>query len=229
VPCDCCTVGLNDVFGDRVARHEAKRFRRKGLPARSRRLVDGVEAALDLRGVTSREVGAGVGGLTITLLRKGVARASIVDAVPVYVTTARQLAAESGVSAALDIELADYVVRAPDLPPVDLVVMDRVVCCYPVWQDLLDRAAHDARRVLALTYPRDALWVRIGIAAINLFQRMRRQAFRVFVHPPLAMHGRLADRGFRTEVIGHYGVWELAIAVRKELAHQPRGARGSKP
>lgn len=171
---------------------------------------------MPLRGITSREVGAGIGGLTITLLKRGVAKASIVDAVPVYVSTARELAAEAGVAEALDIELADYVVRAPDLEPVDLVVMDRVVCCYPVWPDLLDRASDDARKVIALTYPRDALWVRFGIGLINLFQRMRRQAFRVFVHPPPAMHSLLARHGFQTDVIGHHGVWELAVARRQK-------------
>jgi magnesium-protoporphyrin O-methyltransferase len=214
MPCDCSTVGLNDIFGERVARHEARRFRRSGLPVRSRRLLDAIESAIPLKGTTSREVGAGVGGFTITLLRHGVAKASIVDAVPAYVSTARVMADEFGVAGRLDIELADYVVRAADLPYVDLVVMDRVVCCYPVWPDLLAAAAADARRVIALTYPRDAAWVRFGIAAINLLQRVRRQPFRVFVHPPAEMQRFLTNRGFRTAVAGHRGVWELLIAVR---------------
>lgn len=214
MPCDCCATGLDGVFSDRVARHEANRFRKKGLPVRSRRLLAAIESTIPLDGVSAREVGAGVGALSITMLQRGVASASIIDAVPVYIGVARALASEYDMDDRLDIELADYVVRAEALPDVDLLVMDRVVCCYPVWRDMLRVAASDARRVIALTYPRDAAWVRFGIGAINLFQRLRRQAFRVFVHPPTEMHALLAGHGFRTDVVGHRGVWEIAIAVK---------------
>ena len=215
MPCDCCKVGLDEMFDDRIAKHEANRFRKKGLPVRSRRLLKAIESTLPLAGATAREVGAGVGGFTITLLQRGVARASIVDAVPAYVAEARRLAADYGVAGSLELEVADYVVRAPELPDADLVVMDRVVCCYPAWRDLLLAASADSRRVLALSYPRDALWVRFGVATINLVQRLRRQTFRVFVHPPREMHHLLRQQGFRTEIVGHRGVWELAIAIRE--------------
>jgi magnesium-protoporphyrin O-methyltransferase len=215
MPYDCCAVGLDEMFDDRIAKHEAKRFRKKGLPVRSRRLLKAIESRLPLDGVTAREVGAGVGGFTITLLQRGVSKASIVDAVPIYVSTARALAAEYDVADRLDLEVADYVVRAAGLPDVDLVVMDRVVCCYPVWHDLLRAASDDSLRVLALSYPRDAFWVRFGVAAINLLQRLRRQTFRVFVHPPHEMHRLLREQGFSTEIVSHRGVWELAIAVRR--------------
>jgi magnesium-protoporphyrin O-methyltransferase len=214
--CDCCKVGLDEMFSDRIAKHEAKQFRRKGLPVRSRRLLKAIESRLPLEGVTTREVGAGVGGFTITLLKRGVAKASIVDAVAAYVSEARRLATDYDVAAELELEVADYVDRASDLPDADLVVMDRVVCCYPVWRDLLLAAAADSRRMLALSYPRDALWVRLGVGAVNLMQRIRRQTFRVFVHPPREMHQMLRDKGFHIEVVGYRGVWELAIAVRDE-------------
>jgi len=215
MPCQCCAIGLTEVFGGRVARREAKRFRKKGLTVRSRRLLDAIESTIQLDDLTSLEVGAGIGGLTITMLEHGVTKAFIVDAVPAYVFLARELAQEAGVSDSLEIELADYVVRAPDLAAVDLVVMDRVVCCYPEWPDLLAAAAGQATRVIALSYPRDALWVRFGIALINAVQRLRRQAFRVYVHPPPAMHRLLADRGFEPRVVTRRGVWDIAIAVRR--------------
>lgn len=216
MPCDRCAVGLAEMFDDRIARHEAKRFRKKGLPVRSRRLLNAIQSRLPLQGVTAREVGAGVGGFTITLLQHGVSKASIVDAVPVYVSTARTLAAEYEVDRRLELDVGDYVLRAPELPDADLVVMDRVVCCYPAWRGLLLAASADSRRMLALSYPRDALWVRFGVGAINLVQRLRRQAFRVFVHPPREMHSLLNEQGFRTEVVGYRGVWELAIATRSK-------------
>lgn len=214
MPCQCCAVGLDEIFGDRVARHEARRFRKKGLSVRSRRLLDAIRSAIPLEGSTACEVGAGVGGLTITMLQDGLANAHIVDAVPVYVAFAGRLAREYDVADRLEIELADYVARARDLGPVDLVAMDRVICCYPVWRDLLEAATAHAGRVIALTYPRDRLWVRVAIGVINFFQRIRRKAFRVYVHPPAGMHRLLFEHGFQPDVTGHHGPWEVMVAVR---------------
>jgi magnesium-protoporphyrin O-methyltransferase len=202
------------MFGARIARHEAKRFRRKGLPSRSRKLLAAVENAIPLDGATSIEVGAGVGGLTITMLKRGLQRAHIVDAVPAYVSVARQLASEFDVDESLDLEIGDFVVRAPELPTFDIVMMDRVVCCYPVWMDLLDAAAGHAGTVVALSYPRTAWWSKAGIAVINFVNRVRRLAFRVYVHPPARMHGLLTERGFQPRVVGYDGPWEIMVATR---------------
>jgi len=214
MPCDCGAVGLEEIFGDRTARHEAKRFRKKGLTPRSKKLLDAVEREIPLAGATSLEVGAGIGAATITMLKRGVARSRIVDAVPAYIAVAEQLAAESGVADSLDLELGDYVERAAQLPSFDIILMDRVVCCYPVRQDLLAPAAAQAVRVIALTYPRGTWWSRMGVAAINLTSRARRLAFRVHVHPPQEMQGLLRERGYRTRVAGHHGVWEIMVATR---------------
>jgi hypothetical protein len=43
------------------------------------------------------------------------------------------------------------------------VALDRVVCCYPSWERLLDAALGHAERCLALSYPRDAWYVRLGM------------------------------------------------------------------
>lgn len=213
MPCECCALGLDEIFGDRVARHEARRFRRKGLPARSRKLLEGLARALPLEGASTLEVGAGVGGLTITLLRRGVGKALIIDAVPLYVAAARSLAEEFDVGESLEIRLGNYAEIAPELEPVDAVVMDRVVCCYPRWQELLAPAARQAG-VIGLTYPRDVWWSRAGLGVINMIQKLRRMAFRVYLHSPAEMHRLLTEQGFETQVVGHHGAWEIAVATR---------------
>lgn len=214
MPCDCCALGFAETFGDRVVRHEAKRFRRKGLAARSKKLLAAVEGAITLKGASALEVGAGVGGLAITLVQRGVGRATIIDAVPAYVDAARALAGEYGVDEALDIHVGDYSDPSLEREPVDLVIMDRVVCCYPVWEELLDPAARQAGRAIALTYPRESWWTRLGLSAINAVQRLRRLAFRVHLHPPAEIHRLLEGQGFGVRVAGHHGPWEIAVATR---------------
>ncbi len=214
MPCSCCAVGLNEIFNDRIARHEARRFLRRGLPRRSRKLLAAITRSMSLAGADSLEVGAGIGAITITLLRAGESRARIVDAAPAYVAAARRLAAECGVADHLDIELADYAAWETTDVMVDLIVMDRVVCCYPAWLELLQPASRQARKIIALTYPRTAWWTRFGVAAVNQLQRMRRMSFRVYVHSPAAMHEALRRLGFSTRVEGHHGPWEILVATR---------------
>jgi magnesium-protoporphyrin O-methyltransferase len=215
MPCNCGAPGCNEMFGDATAHHEARQFRRHGLPRRARKLLAALERTIPLNGIRTLEVGAGVGGFTITLLRHGASHATIVDASAAYVATARQLAAESGFAPSLDIELANYAEpNGGGRAEVDVVVMDRVVCCYPVWQDLLAQAARQTRKVIALSYPRDTWWSRLGVAAANQLLRLRRTEFRVFVHSVAAMHATLRQLGFDPRVHAHWGPWEIAIATR---------------
>jgi magnesium-protoporphyrin O-methyltransferase len=50
---------------------------------------------------------------------------------------------------------ADFTDVAAGLPEVDIVTLDRVVCCYPDFHRLLTAAASKSRGVLAMTYPRE--------------------------------------------------------------------------
>jgi hypothetical protein len=63
-------------------------------------------------------------------------------------------------------------------------------------------------------YPREIGWMRIGIATINLFQRLRRSAFRVFLHDPDAIDAELRDAGLerrsRRQTLG----WEVVVYAR---------------
>jgi magnesium-protoporphyrin O-methyltransferase len=213
MPCNCNALGCAEMFGDRIARREAARFRRHGLEPRSRRLLEALAGRVPLPGKTAVEVGAGVGGLTISLLEKGVAHATIIDASPAYVETARAIATERGVAGALTAGIGNY---AEDEAGeyADIVVMDRVVCCYPAWRGLLERATAQAAAAIALAYPRDTGYNRLGTALINILMRLRGSPFRVFVHPPRLMHAFLESRGFSAEVVGCTPVWELVVARR---------------
>lgn len=214
MPCNCNAIGCAEMFDDRVARFEARHFRRKGLTRRARKLLAALERAVPLSGRTTLEVGAGIGGFTITMLERGAANATIIDAAPAYLATARTLASEHHVADRLEFVLGNYAEQPMGSAEVDVVVMDRVVCCYPEWTELLEPAARQARRAIALTWPRDALWVRFGIGFINLVQRLRGMTFRVRVHPTARMRELLHARGLETRLAGKWGPWDIVIAKR---------------
>jgi magnesium-protoporphyrin O-methyltransferase len=92
--------------------------------------------------------------------------------------------------------------------------MHRVVCCYPDMAGLVGPAAERAGRLLALTFPRAAWWVRGGIAAENLYQRLRGRSFRAFLHPPAAIVATAESKGLRTAFDRTGPIWRSVVLER---------------
>jgi hypothetical protein len=84
--------------------------------------------------------------------------------------------------------------------PADVVVLHRVVCCYPDADALLAAAAGRARRVLAFTHPRATWWTRAFTRLENTWQGARGRSFRAYIHDPAGM-------GATLEAAGLHRVW----------------------
>ena len=131
-------------FGDAVARRDLTRYRTRGPDETTRLLLDAVlKAGL---GKTVLDVGAGIGALGFELLAAGVEQVTAVEAAPAYVAAAREEAGRRHVSDRLALVPGDFVSVAGDVMPADVVTMDRVVCCYPAYQPLLEAALRRSRR-----------------------------------------------------------------------------------
>jgi len=212
--CRCADLGLDEMFDEQFARREANRYRRKGLARRSRILLDLIRGALPLTGRTALEGGSGAGVFSIELARQGVTRAVGVDAMPAAIEQARLLAHELAVDQRAHFTIGDFADPAVSLLSADIVVLDRVVCCYPDWRSLITRAATHAARVVALSYPPDNALSSIEIQAVNAFQRLMGRRFRLHLHPTSAMFALLAEHGFTSVRKRRYWFWEIAVASR---------------
>lgn len=191
----CCDGdGREEVFDDRFARRVARRCRRRGLDPTRRRVVD----FLDVRGVedaTVLEIGGGIGELHVELLRRGARTATNLEISTGYDDEAARLLDRSGLGDRVTRRLLD-IATAPDaVEPADVVVLHRVVCCYPDYQRLLAAAAGHARQLLVFSYPPRNPFTRASFALDNLGRRLRRNDFRAFVHPPDAMTAVVASHG----------------------------------
>jgi hypothetical protein len=92
----------------------------------------------------------------------------------------------------------------------DMVVLHRVVCCYPDYERLLGAAAEHARRAVVFSHPPRNVVSRLLFASQNLVFRVRRLEFRAFTHPPAEMLAVLEKRGLRL-TFSHRGLmWHVA-------------------
>ena len=156
------------------------------------------------------DVGGGNGVLGLELLKAGAERAITVELSSSYDATATELAREAGVEDRVERRVVDFAAAAEEFPEADVVVMHRVVCCYPDGEALVSAAAGRARRLLAFSFPRRTWWMRIGASAVNIYLAARSMEYRSFIHRP----GRLllaAEGAGLTAVWEHDGaLWRLA-------------------
>jgi magnesium-protoporphyrin O-methyltransferase len=78
----------------------------------------------------------------------------------------------------------------------------------------LKAAAEHSTRALAFTYPRETWYFRIGLKLVNLFQKLRRDPFRVFLHPVAEMDALLRREGLERVSLRRLFVWEMALYQR---------------
>jgi magnesium-protoporphyrin O-methyltransferase len=193
----CCDPrGCDEFFGDGFARRVAKRYRKRGVDKTARRMVEFL-ASRGLEGASVLEIGGGVGDIQLELLARGAACTTNLELSDGYEAQAARLAREAGVEQRVERRRHDIAVDPGAVEPADVVVLHRVVCCYPDYERLLGAAADHARRLLVFSHPPRNLVSRAFIAAENLAFRARRMEFRTFAHPPGAMLGVLERHGLR--------------------------------
>jgi SAM-dependent methyltransferase len=182
-------------------------------------LLDAITEA----GVADRtvlDVGCGIGDLAIEVVARGGASGTGYDLSPKAIGEARRLAATRGVGDRMRFEVGDG--AKLDLPAADIVVINRVVCCYPDAGDLLDHTLGAARSVFAITAPVSkgptGWWNRLRSMLENVGYRLRPSkygGFRTFIHDLDRVDERIRGAGFRrTRHERRRVVWDLAVYTR---------------
>jgi magnesium-protoporphyrin O-methyltransferase len=209
---NCCSTDYRRLFNGKSASRDAGRYRKRGLTGSSQALV---ELAGDVRGASVLDVGGGVGAIELELLAAGAERATNVELSGGYEDAAAVLLSERGLAERVERRVADFVADAATIEPHDVVVMHRVICCYPDVDALVGTAAARAKRRLLVTYPQERVWMRAGLEMMNLWLRLSRCGFRAYVHPVARIVGAAEAQGLQLERREQHGLlWESAAFAR---------------
>jgi 16S rRNA G966 N2-methylase RsmD len=211
---DCCSPkGYQWIFSEKNARADAQSYRRKGLDPTSRRIVD----YLKQRGVDGRtvlEIGGGVGAIQIELLKAGATRAISVELTPTYEQVALELLHEAGFEDRVERKVMDFARSAGEFEVADIVIMNRVICCYPDMPVLAGAAADHAGEVLVMSFPKQTWWTRALLSLGNLALRVTRRQFQVFIHPPAQILAEAERHGLHKALNAPGFFWQVAAAQR---------------
>ncbi len=211
---DCCTPkGYRQIFSEKNAGSEARRYRRKGLDGTSRRIFSFIEKR-GVEGKTLLEVGGGIGAIEIELLKAGLAQAVNVELTPTYEAAAGELLGEAGLADRVERRVMDFAEAGTQVEMADVVVMNRVICCYPDMPRLAGASADHARRLLVMSYPRRTWWIRIGFRLGNGLLWLMRREFHIFLHPPAQIIATSERHGLEP-VLQQKGVLWTVTALRR--------------
>jgi SAM-dependent methyltransferase len=206
-------------FDDWVDRW-TKQARKKGVARGvTRALLAGLEDA-GLYQRTVLDVGCGIGDLSIEAVGRGATSARGYDLSPKAIREAHLLALERGVEDRTAFEVGDA--AKLDLPRADVVVLNRVFCCYADASGLLERSLAAAGSVYAFTIPRSkglvGVWERARNAVWNAWYRLREETFggfRTYIHDVDRIDERVRAAGFAPVRRRHaHIVWDLAVYAR---------------
>jgi hypothetical protein len=97
--------------------------------------------------------------------------------------------------------------------------LDRVVCCYPSYEALLNPALRHAEKCFALSYPRDVWYVRLGVLLENAHRRLTKNPFRTYVHPAARMEDVIRSAGFELSTRRETWMWSVDVYTRHGQKH----------
>lgn len=205
---DCCDPnGLNRMFAGPIIRWELEALRRRGLNSRHKKLLAALEAGTP--GMSVLDIGCGIGTIGTTLLKNGASSGVFVDISAAYLKAAREVVADASVAEKAAFVQDNFATSARSYAAADVVVLDRVVCCYPDAIPLLEKAARHSQQTLVFTYPRPFWVARLFRTLCAFGMRLLRREYRFFLHDPQALVEAATSAGHEQVVTRSLGVWQL--------------------
>ena len=199
------------------AKRYRKRFARKGLEPSQEQLMKGLTRD-GFNGAALLEIGCGTGYLHQRLLQAGAASAVGVDLSARMLEEARAQAREQGLAERTDYREGDFVEMVDELAPADIVILDKVICCYPDAEALVRKSARVAGRLYAFTIPRDRWTVRSMLFLGRVLLALIRCRFRSYVHDETAIDHWLTHAGFARLFEDQTFVWFTRVYARSSEA-----------
>lgn len=192
---NCCGI-LNRAFDKKRANKDLKRYSKKGLNRETKLLLDFLKDKITNLQVL--DIGCGIGDLTIELVKAGASNSLGVDISEAYIETARNLWKNTGLDGSLQFEAMDFVENEKQIEKMDMVVSNKVICCYPDMERFIHTSASHAKKFYGITYPVDHSVVCFFARIKNWFTWFtKRRGFKVYIHNNAEIRKCIESHEFR--------------------------------
>jgi magnesium-protoporphyrin O-methyltransferase len=202
--------GIETTFNNKLASKELKKYREKGPNKTTHAMIDFLENE-GIEEMTLLDIGGGVGTIQHELLKSGMSRVISVDASSSYIYISKQEAEHQGLINRVTYHHGNFIDLASNIPITDVVTLDRVICCYPDMNKLVENSLAHARNYYGIVFPKDTWWMKVGMTLINTFQKLRRSDFRGYVHSKKRIHEIIQSNNFERCFDQKSGFWQIEV------------------
>ncbi len=207
----CC--GANEIFDLKQARKQLKKYRRRGPRGSTGKLLNQIGQS-SMNNKTLLDIGGGIGAIQWFFLENGGRMTTDVDASGAYLKTAKEYSVEMGWDDRCEFMMGDFVEETLVFEIHDFVTLDKVVCCYPEYRLLLEKAASHCNETLALTFPVQNLVSRFLTLLNGFYFYFKNNPFRTYIHPPSEIGKLIQSCGFERVYAGISFPWHVQIYRR---------------
>ncbi len=211
----CATNGTNQFFNTQ-ARKSEKYFRKKGLRPEQKYLREGIQRSGLLQHASILEIGCGVGGLHLRLLQDGADSAAGFDISENMIRTAQQLSTDMGLNTRTQYWQGDFVALCDQASTADVAILDKVICCYDDFEELVARSAAKTKRLYAVSYPRPSFLARFVFHAGIAVFKLLRNSFHPYYHSPHQVQAAIEQQGFEKTFERHTILWVVQLFQRRD-------------
>ena len=210
----CCQCqGIENVFDEKAAKRQLKRYLKKGPSRTTRILLDEIRKK-GVQGLDFLDIGGGIGAIQYDLIKAGASKGTSIEASSAYLDLVRDEEFHNVIAKKVNFEIGDFTTMASEVKSFDIVTLDKVICCYDDVSELVGLSSKIARKIYAVIYPRSAWWTRLLFPMMNFYPIIKGNSFRVFIHPTEKVEEILFDNGFKRNYYTKTFFWQIAIFTR---------------
>ncbi len=209
----CCKIAYDNTFSKRLARLELKSYLKKGPKKTTNYLLEPLKEH-DISGSSLLDIGGGVGVVCWELYKRGLGKIYYQDISEAYAAVFKDELSAQNLEDKIEVHIGDYVATHSQFPQVDLVTLDKVICCYEDYQSLVTLSANKARKYYAYTLPLDVWWVKAVSSLGTFFRKLFGNKIATYVHPVARVESIVLAQGFTKVYQKQHREW-LTVLYQK--------------
>ncbi len=208
----CCNHQLYDAaFDAKKAQADLAEYLKTGVKKTSRPFLETLQS-LPLEGHALLDVGGGIGAVTFELLlNKGISKATHVEISKAYAEVFKAEAERRSLTEKVESILGNFPDLENQIQEADLVMLDKVICCYKDYEELVEASVRKARKWYVYSVPRDVWWVRLGLWVEVRIDRMKGRHFEAYIHSIEGIESIITAAGFRKKEVKFQREWRIAV------------------
>jgi magnesium-protoporphyrin O-methyltransferase len=189
----CC--GADLFFDPKQAAKEYKKYLKKGPSRVTAKLIQQLMSH-SLSSKSLVDVGGGIGAIQWWFLGNGGKSTSDIDASSGYLNQAKQHAEENGWGNKTEFLLGNCIDLYSQIGTTEIVTLDKVICCYPNFKEIIGASCEKATEAVSLSYPMDGFISSTLRSIMDFFMSFQKNPFRPFIHPINEIRQTFTQNGF---------------------------------